>query len=269
MNILDYAESQRPQRKDNEFNRLASYFGEIHPHLAGRVNLNFYPYHGMLAKAVEIALDYGYQYYIGGGRFGRPDLQQRNYYTGYLMIYDPFDQFGRIAITKEYAITYSILHELGHALTLNSINSQYGEGRRLGGLGKPRSLREQLRAIKWELETCIMQRQLSEKIGVKISDEEYFFDRNTVLGEAVSRAITGRFTEPNRVGFFPHSKNLTDEFILGLIESEAERMGLEYNQSEEMMLNRDETTGNTCFPSHMRNKKLEALNPHWPKLAMA
>lgn len=142
------------------------------------------------------------------------------------MVYDPSDQKGRIAISHEYALSYSILHELGHALTLENLNTIYGDGHRLGSLGKHRTLREAVRALHWEILAVEKQRQLTEEMGVFIDDRTYEMERNTVLSEATMRAVTGRFTEPNNEGFYPHDRHVNDNDVLAPVFSAANEMGI-------------------------------------------
>jgi len=223
---IDYCESQRPKPGHGAFQRFAAPYGHVDPLRSGRKDLDFYPYHDKLPDALQLAHKLGYRLYFGGGKFGVPDLRSKHYRTGYIMAYDPCDQNGRIALSHEYATAYSIFHEIAHALTLDRLNAIYGEGRRLGALGRHRTLREATRALHWEVLAIEEQRILSANCGIRISEDAYQRERNTVLSEATMRAVTGRFTEPNTEGFFPHSRELSLKDILEPVAREAHALGL-------------------------------------------
>lgn len=220
----DYAESQRPKPGSGDFKKFSLPHGTVQP--GSNPNLNFYRYEGKLPEAVKLAEDHGYKHYFAGGKYGKPDLANKNYNTGHLMVYDPGDQKGRIAHNRDYAVAYSITHELAHALTLPEVNKIYGEGRRLGKLGVHRTLHEALRAVHWEHLATAKQRELSKQIGVNLSDDDFHRDRNTVMAETVMRAVTGRFTEPNNEGFTPHARPVPLHVSLQMVRDAAHEMGL-------------------------------------------
>lgn len=223
---IDYAESQRPQPGSGIFPEFARLYGSIDVEKLERRDLNFYRYEGKLNEIINLMEGMGYKFYLAGGRFPKPNFGEKNYLTKHLMVYDPLDQNGRIAFCEQYAISYSILHELAHALTLDKLNGMYGNGKRLGKLGENLSRRECLRALHWEIMALPVQRELSEKVGVHMKEDDYQRDRNGVLAEATMRAVTGRFSEPNNEGFFPHCEYVDIEKSLAVIHEYADKLGL-------------------------------------------
>src|SRR5690606_22450712 len=107
-------------------------------------------------------------------------------------------------------------------------NAKYGEGRRLGKLGV-RTPREAKRAVEWEWMAAHKQRELSEKLGLRIPDDVFARELNTVMHDAVHRAVTGQFTEPSDEGFHPHSRIVPLETALSMIDEEAKKLGLRHD----------------------------------------
>jgi peptidoglycan/xylan/chitin deacetylase (PgdA/CDA1 family) len=56
---------------------------------ANPTDLFHYPYQGKNQDIDRLVKDHGYTTYYAGGKYGRPDLANRNYNTKHLMIYDP------------------------------------------------------------------------------------------------------------------------------------------------------------------------------------
>lgn len=137
--------------------------------------------------------DHGYRLAYSGGRYGQPDLGRHNYDTGVLHIQDPSSVDWK---DEEYLRSYRALHELGHALTAKDVYAIHGIGRRTGGGQQAGE-----RAVRWEWLAAHKQRELAERIGVRIDDQTFNRELNTVMGDAVSRARTGR----SGLGFVPHS----------------------------------------------------------------
>lgn len=206
------------------YEQFAKHYGTIKPGTKGPTVI--YPYHGKLAEAQKLVKDHGYEVYYAGGKYGRPDLAKKNYNTKHLMIYDPSPESGGDFKDRDYTDTWRQIHELAHALTYPEINKLYGEGRRIGKLGTHRTMHEAQRAIHWEWLAAHMQRELSKKFGIHISDTEFNRELNTIMHDAVHRAVTGKFTEPSDEGFHPHAHKIPLEVALKLLQDEAKRLGL-------------------------------------------
>lgn len=189
-------------------------------------DLVHYPYHGKSAEVKQLVKDHGYSVYYAGGKHGRPDLAARNYTTKHLMIYDPSSGSGGDFGHEEYTDAWRQTHELAHALTHEELNKTYGEGRRIGKIGTHRSLNEALRAVHWEHLAAHKQRELSKQIGVEIPDDVFAKEYNSVMHDAVHRAVTGKFTEPSAEGFRPHSHPVPLETALGMVREHARSLGL-------------------------------------------
>jgi hypothetical protein len=189
-------------------------------------NLKFYPMAGTKPVVDKLVKDNGFQVYYAGGKHGKADLAGKNYNTGHLMIWDPSAGSGGDFSEADYTDNWRKTHELAHALTYPQLNQIYGEGRRMGGLGKQRTAREAKRAVHWEWLAAHKQRELAAQAGVHISDEDFHRKLNTVMHDAVHRAVTGKFTEPSDEGFVPHPHKVPLETALGLVDEAARGMGL-------------------------------------------
>jgi len=204
--------------------KFAEPYGTIKP--GTKSNLLHYPYHNKLAQIQQMVKDRGYSTYYAGGKLGKPDLANRNYNTKHLMIYDPTPESGGDFGEKDYTDGWRQIHELSHALTYPQINTMYGEGRRIGKLGTHRSIREAQRAVHWEWLAAHKQRELSSRLGVTIPDDVFHKELNTVMHDAVHRAVTGQFTEPSGEGYYPHSHKVPLETALSTIAREGAGLGL-------------------------------------------
>jgi hypothetical protein len=189
-------------------------------------DLFHYPYHGKNHDIDRLVKDHGYSVYYAGGKYGRPDLAARNYNTKHLMVYDPSPGSGGDFGTEAYTDGWRKIHELAHALTYPELNQVYGEGRRIGKLGHHRTMREALRAVHWEWLAAHKQRELSKQIGVNIPDHLFHKELNTVMHDAIHRAVTGKFTEPSGEGFRPHEHKVPLESALGMVREAAHNLGL-------------------------------------------
>lgn len=205
------------------YSQFAGAYGAIQP---GQSNLMHYPYHGKSSEVADLVKRHGYRTYFAGGKYGKPDLQAKNYNTGHLMIYDPTPQSGGDFHDHQYTSAWRQMHELAHALTLKDVNDLYGEGRRMGKLGTHRSSNEALRAVHWEWLAAHKQRELNTQIGIHVPDETFHKELNTVMHDAVHRAVTGKFTEPSSEGFAPHSYKVPLHIALDTVRQHAEGMGL-------------------------------------------
>ncbi len=206
--------------------KYAAPYGSLAPGAAS--NLKFYPMEGQAGAVNKLVADHGFQVHYAGGKHGKPDLANKNYDTGHLMIWDPSAGSGGDFGHADYTDNWRKTHELAHALTRPALNEIYGEGRRMGGLGKQRTTREALRAVHWEHMVAHKQRDLAAKMGIHISDEDFNREYNTVMHDAVHRAVTGKFTEPSEEGFNPHPHAVPLETSLGMVRDAAEQMGLQH-----------------------------------------
>lgn len=203
-------------------------------------NLAHYDYTGKGEAVSKLLADHGFQHYYAGGRYGKPDLANRNYNTGHLMVYDPTPQSGGDFGDFETTDNWRKVHELAHALVYPELNRIYGEGRRIGRLGKHRTMREAQRAVHWEWLAAHKQRELSKQLGVEIPDETFNREVNTVMHDALHRAVTGKFTEPSEEGFKPHAHLVPLEHALGQIATEARNLGLQ--GPHDLMIKAETTT---------------------------
>jgi len=189
-------------------------------------DLKHYPMEGTGPKVNDLVKKHGYTVYYAGGQHGKADLAGKNYNTGHLMIWDPSAGSGSDFGHADYTDNWRKIHELSHALTYQQLNQKYGEGRRMGGLGKQRSTNEAKRAVEWEWLAAHKQRELAAGLGIHIPDEQFHRELNTVMHDAVHRAVTGKFTEPSDEGFVPHPHKVPLETALGMVDEASGQMGL-------------------------------------------
>jgi len=206
------------------YKQFALPYGDVKP--GSKPDLLHYNYHGKLPEAEGLVHDHGYKTYYAGGKYGKPDLANKNYNTGHLMVYDPSPEAGANFGHENYTNAWRQIHELAHALTLPELNKIYGEGRRMGKLGTHRTTHEALRAVHWEWLAAHKQRELSKQIGVPIKDEDFHKELNTVMHDAAHRAVTGKFTEPSGEGFTPHSHKVPLHTALQMVRDAGNQMGL-------------------------------------------
>jgi len=197
------------------YHSIAQHFGDIHPGV--KPNLDHYSYAPHEDKIDQLIAHHGYKSKIGGGKYGKFDLKTNNYNTKDLLIYDPTPASGGDFKDEATTRSWRKIHELSHALTYPEVNDKYGEGRRLGKLGT-RSFNEAHRAVHWEWLAAHKQRELSAGLGVHISDQDFHKELNTVMHDAVHRAVHGKFTEPSDEGFHPSDKKIPLEHALDLTD---------------------------------------------------
>lgn len=212
-------------------------YGTLSP--GKKTSLNFYGNIQDAEPKIDAHLtETGHTPYFAGGKYGPPDLQNKNYKTKHLMIYDPTPSmggdFGDEALTR----SWRKIHEKAHADTYADINAKYGEGRRLGKLGN-RTLREMKRAVEWEHHAVHKQRELLAGMGHHISDQDFAREYNTVMGDSVHRAITGKFTDPGDMGFAPHDKMVPLEHSLSILDEHAKKLGLRHENDTLQALHAD------------------------------
>lgn len=206
------------------YKKYALPYGNVQP--GNGKNLLHYPYHGKLPEIEKLVQDHGYKTYYAGGKYGKPDLNAKNYNTGHLMVYDPTPKSGGDFQDEHYTKGWRQIHELSHALTYPELNKIYGEGRRIGKLGTHRTMNEALRAVHWEWLAAHKQRELSKQIGVPVKDEDFHRELNTVMHDAIHRAVTGKFTEPGDEGFVPHAHKVPLHTALQMVRDAGHEMGL-------------------------------------------
>lgn len=224
-----YGNEQVASKGVGTYHPIAKHFGTVTP--GKKTHLVFYPHLDRAEGAVDGQVkEHGYQVYYAGGKYGKPDLATKNYNTGHLMIYDPTPQSGGDFGHEAYTRTWRKSHELAHALTYPELNQIYGEGRRIGKLGT-RTPREAKRAIHWEWLAAHKQRDLLEKAGIKISDEDFAKELNTVMHDAVHRAVTGKFTEPSDEGFTPSATPVPLEKVFDLFKEHQRALGLDHDEA--------------------------------------
>lgn len=216
-------EGVAPAGSSAAYHDIAQHFGTV-----GQApsNLKHYRYEGKGPDVENLVRSHGYQTYYAGGKHGKPDLANKNYNTRHLMIYDPEAGSGGDFGETQYTDAWRKVHELGHALTLPELNAKYGEARRMGKMGTHRTPHEAMRAVHWEWLAAHKQRELNKQIGVHVSDEDFHRELNTVMHDAVHRAITGRFSDPAQEKFVPHSHMVPLSTSLALIAGAAQKMGL-------------------------------------------
>lgn len=206
------------------YKQFALPYGNVTP--GSKPDLLHYNYHGKLPEIQNLVQDHGFKTYYAGGKYGKPDLANKNYNTGHLMVYDPSPEAGASFGHQEYTNGWRQIHELSHALVLPELNKIYGEGRRMGKLGIHRNMNEALRAVHWEWLAAHKQRELSKQIGVPMKDEDFHKELNTVMHDAAHRAVTGKFTEPSGEGFVPHSHKVPLHTALQMVRDAGNQMGL-------------------------------------------
>lgn len=207
--------------------KFAGPYGEVRGR-ATPSDLTHYNYHGKLPEIEALVKKHGFKTYFAGGKYGKPDLQAKNYNNGHLMIYDPTPSSGGDFKDHQYTNAWRQIHELSHALVYPELNSIYGEGRRIGKLGTHRTPNEAMRAVHWEWLAAHKQRDLSAKLGIHVPDETFHKELNTVMHDAVHRAVTGQFTEPAGEGFVPHSHKVPLHIALDTVRNEAQAMGIQH-----------------------------------------
>mgnify|MGYP001581330824 CR=1 FL=1 len=185
-----------------------------------RTVLQHVDYRDHEAKIDELAANHGYEFYTGD-----TDHANRNFNTGHIYIHPANSSTLK---AEAYTRSYRKLHELAHALTLEDVNSIYGEGKRLGRLGHDRSLMEAKRAVHWEYLAMHRQRELADSFGHFMPDEDFHKELNTVLHDAMYRVVTGRIHQSEDEGFDPHTHKVPLEHSLMALDRIGAQMGLQH-----------------------------------------
>ena len=221
---------QHAAKNDPRFWDVMRHYGKQNLDL---VDKPFYPYDkslGEMSPQVDELMDsYGYSPYYFGGRYPNPDLGKKNYESGHLAIFDPGVEAASFG-DEQFTGNWRKVHELGHALGLEDLNAEWGEGRRLGKLGT-RTPREMLRAVDWETKAMGNQKKLMEEIGLPFKESEYNRDWNTTIGDAGFRAITGKFTSPDKEGFEPHTEKVPVDIAMRKVRERAAELGLDMDET--------------------------------------
>jgi hypothetical protein len=187
-------------------------------------NLTHYQYQDKLPDVQDLVKRHGFKVYYAGGKYGTPDRANKNYDTNHLEISDPSSNDPN---HQNHTDAWRQMHELAHALTAPELNSVYGEARRTGSLGQDRTLNEAQRAVHWEWLAAHKQRELSKQIGVHVPDETFHKELNTIMHDAVQRAVTGQPIEPAGAGFVPHGHKVPLQTALDMVREHASKMGLQ------------------------------------------
>lgn len=205
--------------------QFAGAYGKVHGPTKP-TDLKHYDYSGRSDAVNGLLQQHGYNVYYAGGKYGKPDLANKNYNTKHLMVYDPDPGSGGDFGEREYTDNWRKVHELAHALTYPELNATYNEGRRIGKLGYHRTAHEATRAVHWEWLAAHKQRELNAHLGIHVPDDVFHKELNTVMHDAVHRAVTGKFTEPSGEGFEPSTQKVPLEHALSMVEQNAGRLGL-------------------------------------------
>ena len=221
---------QHAARNDPRFWDVMSHYGKQNLDLVDKPFLPYDKSLGEMSPQVDELLEnYGYSPYYFGGKYPNPDLGKKNYESGHLAIFDPGVEAASFG-DEQFTGNWRKVHELGHALGLEDLNAEWGEGRRLGKLGT-RTPREMLRAVDWETRAMKNQKKLMEEIGLPFKESEYNRDWNTTIGDAGFRAITGKFTSPDKEGFEPHTERVPEDIAMRKVRERAAELGLDMDET--------------------------------------
>ena len=108
---------------------------------------------------------------------------------------------------------------MGHALTNDAVSEHFGgPGRRRGALGittkdtatgntiRPLSLADALRALEWEHQAMVQQRDIIEDdYGLAIGDNSFLREYQYNVAGSVARILTGDFAVPGKPGILPET----------------------------------------------------------------
>lgn len=220
----EYKNDQAAGAGVKTYAQFAAQYGSVAPGSSSNLmHYDFRPFEGELDKLIA---KNGYKVSFFGGKYGKPDLGSKNFNTGHILIHDPTAGSGGDSGEEDYTRTWRKAHELAHALTYGELNAKYGEGRRIGPLGSHRTAHEAKRAVEWEWLAVHRQREIAAQLGHHISDDSFHKEVNTVMHDAVHRAVTGKFSEPAGEGFQPSNKKIPLETALATVDSHSKQMGL-------------------------------------------
>lgn len=209
---LAKAEPKEPVKADPpSYEKITAPFGKV----TGKpTNLNFYNMEGARSRVDQLVKDHGYTSSYHGGKYPKAELHEKNHDTFHLPIHDTGDD--------KHADVWRKTKSLAEALTTKDINQRYGEGKRVGALGR-RTLRESLRSVEHTHLASHKQRQLAAQIGVHISESDFNKEYNTQMGDSIHRALIGSHSNPAEKGFVPHSHKVPLSTSLQIIKDEAKK----------------------------------------------
>lgn len=162
----------------------------------------------------------------------KPDFAKEGYHTGTLWIYDPTGGNGALTWDADYTWVWRASHEYGHAVSLATIDKEYGKGRRNGKLGAPLTLRECKRAVAWE--HMAFRAQWNALENWNLLDNPFpghYYRENAVNSlDAVIRCLTGDFTDPATEGVdikqwqFPATPSVVSRMVMAALDVAAYTM---------------------------------------------
>lgn len=213
---LKKAEPNNRTSQSPSIDRESAYYAAAQPYglVGGKDNLPPHNYHYNERAVDGLLTDMGYKAYSVGKGYGKSDLSNRNYDTNYLQVHVGPDS------------SWQKMHELAHALTQGEVNKLYGEGKRVGRLGRHRTTREAMRAVHWEWLAAHKQRELSQRIGANVKDADFNKELNTIMHDGVYRVVTGEIPEAEKKGFRPHPHKVPLSMAFSKVREAANNLGL-------------------------------------------
>jgi hypothetical protein len=213
-NLMPLAKAEESKTEPPSYEKITAPFGAT----TGRpTNLDFYPMEGARGKVDQLVKDHGYTFGYHGGKYPKADHSSKNHDTFHLSIHDPGEDKHNDIWRKSKS--------LAEALTTKDVNKKYGEGKRVGPLGR-RTLREALRTVEHGHLSAHKQRELAKQMGVHISEKDFNKEYNTQMADSVHRAILGNHSTPAEKGFQPHSHMVPLSTSLQMVKDHADKMGL-------------------------------------------
>lgn len=205
------AKAEESKIEAPSYEKITAPFGKV----TGKpTNLNFYNMGNSRVAADQLVKDHGYTSSYHGGKYPKSDHSSKNHDTFHLSIHDTGDD--------QHVDSWRKTKELATALTAKDVNKKYGEGKRVGSLGR-RTLREALRSVEHAHLAAHKQRQLVAQMGVHISESDFNKEYNTHMGDAIHRALVGGHSSPAEKGFVPHSHKVPLSTSLQIIKDEAKK----------------------------------------------
>ncbi|KIM02572.1 MAG: hypothetical protein KN64_14870 [Sulfurovum sp. AS07-7] len=130
-------------------------------------------------------------------------LKENGYKNGTIYIYNPFEEEGAFN-DQLYTKAWRTIHELAHAISEKTMQSRYGDSKRMGAMDfGGLTLENAQRAIEWEDVAFRTQVKLLNDIGVPVNEQQAIADFNLAAHDTIARAITGEFSNPEKFGVLP------------------------------------------------------------------